>query len=41
MTEKGVILIPEPFPERSLQVVPAHYEIRQGNAEHALTGKTS
>ena len=33
MTEKGVILIPEPFPERSLRVVPPHYEIRQGNAE--------
>ena len=30
---KGVILIAEPYPERSLQVVPAHHEIRQGNAE--------
>lgn len=35
MTQKGVILIPEPYPERSLRVVPPHYEIRQGNAERA------
>ena len=28
---KGVILIAEPYPERSLRVVPPHYEIRQGN----------
>ena len=32
MTETEVILIPEPFPDRSLRVVPPHYEIRQGNA---------
>ena len=30
---EGIILIPEPFPERSLQVVPPHFEIRQGNAQ--------
>ena len=33
MTDTGVILIPEPFPERSLRVVPPQFEIRQGNAE--------
>ena len=33
MTRKEVILITEPYPERSLRVVPARYEIRQGNAE--------
>ena len=33
MTHKGVILITEPYPERSLEVVPPHYEIRQGTAE--------
>ena len=36
MTSKQVILIPEPFPERSLQAVPPHFEIRQGNADRRL-----
>ena len=36
MTERGVILIPEPFPERSLRVVPPRFEIHQGNAERPL-----
>lgn len=31
--ERGAIFIPEPFPEKSLQVVPSDFEIRQGNAE--------
>ena len=35
MTHAGIILIPEPFPEPSLQVVPPQYAIRQGSAERA------